>query len=183
MKLTANGTEDALRAAMKTTLRSCLHFCSLGLLLGLLGGCGSSGSDSAESQDCTSNCIEADLKMPDGSRQHIRRVAVAGSVVGPHRVAIGTVQDDGEVGITLAFDSTKVTLGEAMPTSERISDGVEVWIHGAATNTLIGIAGEFVFQALSESTIDGTFNGIIAKASDVSTDVIEVTNGVFHATR
>lgn len=166
--------------------KSILFFCAT--LFASLAACGSSDSNDgsgSESQGCTADCIEADLEMPDGSKEHIRRPAVGLAVASMHRVAVGSVQEDDETGITLAVNTTKVKADEATPASSD-SNGPSLVIHlHREDKEFAGSGGQVVFSALSEtsgSAIDGTFDGILAKDSGSSSDVIKVTNGVFHST-
>ena len=129
--------------------------------------------------------------MPDGSTMHINRVAGTAYVAASHRVALGSVQANADVGIVLAVDVTKVTVGTAAAAAASPTTGTYLTVNdhkvdgsNQALPAFVGEDGQITYSALGEksgSAVDGTFTGIVAKRSG-STDVVKVTNGVFHGT-
>lgn len=175
---------------------TCARFSLVGLCIAMAGCGDSSGSDSATTsgagkdggsttQACAANCIEADIEMPDGSKQHLRREAAGASAPSLHVIGVGSIQASDESGIYLAVDTTKVQRGTPIAAVDDPADGpsFSIKIGGQPQVMFKSTGGQVVFTAVSEtsgSPIDGTFDGIVATRSG-SAEVVKVTNGVFHS--
>lgn len=144
---------------------------------------------SPPSQGCTHDCIEADVELSDGSTFHAVRAALTATAPSLHRVAIGSIQGDGELGLDLAFDVTITKLNTPVMVAASAKDGPTFLVDDHAVDgsgkelpLLTGTGGQVVLSALAEtsgSAIDGTFTGIVASRPG-SSGVVKVTNGVFH---
>lgn len=155
-------------------------------LTSLLTACGSStsDSDSTRSRGCTADCIEADVEMADGAKQHMRWTAFAAALPSLHRMGVWSVSinNDGEMGISIEIDSTKVAPVENAQIAVS-GDGASLHVQDD-DDDFVGVGGQVVFTGMSETPgggVDGTFDAIVAKDSTTG-EVIKVTNGVFHTT-
>jgi hypothetical protein len=155
------------------------------------------GADAAKGEEVTkpcpsaNACIEADLELPDGKKVHLSRIAVVAIMPSLGRIALGTVQNDDELGITIVYESANTKPNVPYTPVPKPQDGVTVSVHdhvkdaqGKMLPSLTGESGTVLFTSVGAKAgdhIQGTLTGIVAKRAGTG-DTVKITSGSFAAT-